>query len=163
MIRKLVLFGWLALISLLVAGATGYAVESGSDRIPNHLLAALVAFGTLGLVFLCTTSYLIGMGRLVRDVTRSSGLEPDREARHRRLVRRGAAWSLAALILLVAAAFSGYPTHVGAWEPIVHHVVFWLSILVTVAALWRLGPLVREEEGLVRSVDEELERAASRG
>ena len=153
MIRRLIRFGWLALIGLLVAGVTGYFVVSGSDEIPGHLLSSLLAFGCLSLVFLCTLLYLLGMARLVRRTVTANEVDRSFEDRHRALRRRGRRWALAGLGAVVAVSLTGYPTHLGRWDPQVHHVLFYASLVVSGLSLWRLGPVVRREEELVRELD----------
>ena len=157
MIRKLVLFGWLALLALVVAGGSGYSVVSGSDEISTHLLAALLAFGGLGLVFLCTAFYLLAMGRLVRNVTMEKGLADRWSRDHHPLVLGGVRWSMVGFASILAATLTGYPTHVGHWRAVPHHVLFYGTIALSVLALWRLRAIVTREEHLVRELDSTLE------
>lgn len=157
MIRRLLQLGWLAMVGLVAAGITGYLVISGSDEIPEHLLSALVAFGCSSLVFLCTLFYLLGMGRIVDRTVRGQGLPTRFAERHRVLRRKGRFWTLVGLLAVVAVSLTGYPTHLGRWEPRLHHLLFYGALLAVGLALWRLGPLVREEEELVQALGAEAD------
>ncbi|HVS01627.1 MAG TPA: hypothetical protein VMT16_02570 [Thermoanaerobaculia bacterium] len=156
MIRLLVVLGWLGVLLLLAAGASGYALEGDGQAFLLHLALALGAGSVLLFVHLCLLLYFPGVGRVVDHAVRHHQLPREWSRRHRSLRRRGVLWAAAAALPVAALFASGLPTYTARWEPWVHHGLFLLTAAVEVAALLRLRVHVARSEALFRDLDGQL-------
>ena len=120
MIRAVLVVGWLALLLLAAAGATGFATGGDDASAQRHMVVSLFATGALLLANLCVAVYLLATRRLVRRAVRELARSPEIAFAHGRLALRGALWAAAAAAVLLVAFGSGFPTFAELWPLWVH-------------------------------------------
>ena len=160
--RSLLLVGALATAGVAVAAGLGYGLKSPADAgMPRHVVVALAA--TLALMFSHSwiLIYLAGTGKVIRDAAREGGLGPAVLAESGRLRRICYPASLLAALLVLAAFLAGGAVATKAAEPWVHHLLFWIAIVVQAGALGLEGWGLAANERLLVDVDRRLAAASA--
>jgi hypothetical protein len=155
--RALLIIGALATLAFLASGVLGYLLAGRGDAgLQRHMLLALGA--CLGLVFAhCwILLYLIGTGRAIRQTVQEARLEPFYVEETGRLLWSVAPWLLATLGLAVATFLLGGAVTTGAVRPLIHHILFFVSLAVQIWILWREHRVLRTNQALIDEIDRRL-------
>ena len=162
MIRAVVVVGWIGLLLLLVAAATGYRIVDEPSA-QSHLTLALFPTGTLLFADLCVLVYFVATLRIVRRTAAELAMSADWLAERRRLVRSVALWPLLGIAALGLLFGSGFPVCVKSWPTWIHHAAFAAAALLHVVFLLQAGRALRRGEARLAAFGaavEQLERRA---
>jgi len=157
LIRAVLVFGWLALLLLAAAGATGFATRDDATA-QQHVVVSLFATAALLLADLCVASYLLATRRMVRRATRELGHPAAVAVAHGRLASRGAAWAVAAGMPLLVAFGSGFPTFGGTWPVWLHQAAVAATAVLQPLFLVFGGRALRAAEDRLAAFAEDVER-----
>src|SRR5438270_11652990 len=134
MIRAILVVGWLGMLLLAAAAASGYSAHDAASA-QQHLVASLFPCAALLFADLCLLVYLPGTVRLVRRTARELGLGAEWKREQARLAR-GPAWLAAAAVIVMVALFgTGFPVYTGQWPSWIHHLMFFAMALLQLALL----------------------------
>lgn len=157
MARKIWLCGIFAAVLFLAAAIRALAVESfGPD--PVHVGLSLAATTLLCFSQLWFVLYLVLTGRMLRR-TLGDGTWREPLALSSRLQR------LTLPLALASAVGALGEVALGAWYLVslnaarLHTVVFWMTLAVTLAALWVEHTVARDHERMLREVDARVSHA----
>jgi len=162
--RALLIVGLMSTLGVIVSAVMGYLLSSPVDAdMPRHVLVALASSLLLLFSHCWIMFYLIGTGKAIKDAVRENGLDPavtEAIIEETKRFKNASYPSLMLAMGLVMATFilgGGVATgSVPAW---VHHVLFYLAVLVQGYALrieWRV---LGENERLMIDVDRRLATA----
>lgn len=158
--RSLLIVGVLGTAALAVAGALGYGLTSPGDAgMPRHIIVALSAILMLMFSHCWILLYLLGTGKVIREVRRDlppDAAEPASLAASRRARRLAyAALALAALLALGEFLLGG-AVAANALPHVLHHVFFWAALAAQGVALWSEGRALAANESLLGEIDGRL-------
>ena len=157
MIRAILVLGWLALLLLAAAGATGFATRDDATA-QQHMVVSLFATAGLLLADLCVATYLLATRRMVRRAVRELGHPAELAVAHGRLAARGAAWAAVAGVPLLVAFGSGFPTFGETWPLWVHQAAVGATAVLQPLFLVFGGRALRAAEDRLAAFAEEVER-----
>jgi hypothetical protein len=168
--RALLVLGLLGTAGLVAAAVLGYGVSGAADsQVRAHVLLSLGA--TLVLLFSHTwiVLYLLATGRVLSQVVRERGWldrpPPDGGAelleRARRARLRAIPWLVAALAAVAAAFLSGGAALAGSATATVHHVLFYLMLVLQGGAMVAERRVLAEHERLAAELGRRLQADAA--
>ena len=157
MIRAVLVLGWLALLLLAAAGATGFDTRDDATA-QQHLVVSLFATAALLLADLCVATYLLATRRMVRRAASELGYPAAVAVAHGRLAARGAAWAAVAGLPLLLAFGSGFPTFGESWPLWVHQAAVAATAVLQPLFLVFGGRALRAAENRLAAFAEDVER-----
>lgn len=157
MIRAVLVLGWLALLLLGAAGATGFGTRD-DETAQQHMVLSLFATAALLLADLCVGTYLLATRRMVRRAASELGHAPAVTVAHGRLAARGAAWAAVAGVPLLVAFGSGFPTFGETWPLWIHQAAVAATAVLQPLFLVFGGRALRAAEDRLAAFAEDVER-----
>ena len=151
--RALLIIGWLATAGIVAAGVVGYTAERASPSMTPHILLAftcslLILFSHCWIMF-----YLIGTGRAIREAVEEYDLNSKSIEDTKAFKNDCYPWLMAAMAVAIAAFVLGGGAYAAAVPSWVHHVLFYLLLLVQVRTLAIEGRVLLANEKLMNGID----------
>ena len=151
--RALLIVGWLATAGVLAAGVVGYSAERASPSMTPHILLAftcslLILFSHCWIMF-----YLIGTGKAIQQAVEEYGLSSSSLADTKAFKNDSYPWLMAAMAVVIATFVLGGGAYAAAIPSWVHHVLFYLLLLVQLKTLAVEGRVLLANERLMNEID----------
>jgi 4-hydroxybenzoate polyprenyltransferase len=163
--RALLIVGALATVGLLATGILGYGIPEAFETrdLPNHIMLAV--FSSILLLFshCWILFYLIGTGKALKEAVAEHGLEQEIVEKTKHFKTRSNPWLMLAMMLAMATFVLGGGVATLAVPGWVHHLLFGLTAIAQVWALWVEFEVLTANEKLMNSVDRRLRRLAEAG
>jgi hypothetical protein len=134
--RALLTLGFLGAAGLIATAVLGYGAHTASEtEMRAHVLVSLGASLVLMFSHTWIVLYLIATGQVITRVVRERGYEPEILEAARKLRMHTLPWLLAALGAVIATFVVGGAAYSGALPGIVHHVLFYVTLVAQAGAM----------------------------
>ncbi len=157
-----------ALLSALGAAALLFTVFQGWNiggspaAVGEHLLTGMGVTIYVAFVHTMYMTWLMGLGKSQKTAVLEHGLDPGFLAEMRRIKARGFPMATFAPMLLIAAGLLGGGVKAGTVAPGWHTVFVAISVLANLWAIPGQLRVLRENDGLMRRVEQAVEEARER-
>lgn len=160
--RALLSVGALATVGFLATAVLGYGIPEAFEATDyaNHLMLAVLVSLLLLFSHCWILFYLIGTGKALKEAVAEHGLEQEIVVQTRYFKTRSNPWLMLAMMLAMTTFVLGGAVATGAISSWVHHLLFWVTAITQVWALWVEFEVLTANEKLMKSVDRRLRRSA---
>lgn len=160
--RALLVLGVLGTAGLVAVAALGYGLGRAADaQVRQHVLLGLAA--SLLLIFSHTwiVLYMLTTGKVIAQVVRERGYPAELLEQARRLRLRVIPWLLAALTAVAVTFLTGSAVLSGVVRPAVHQALFFLALVLQVAAMVAERRVLAEHERLAADLGRRIQADAA--
>jgi hypothetical protein len=161
--RALLVLGLLGTAGLIATAVLGYGVVSGATdaQVRGHVLLGLAAALVLMFSHTWIVLYLLATGKVISRVVQEQGFAEELLEQARRLRLRAIPWLLAALAAVAATFLTGGAALAGAVPAWVHHVLFFLTLLLQGSAMVAERRVLAEHERLAAELGRRMRADAA--
>lgn len=154
--RALLVVGWLATAGLVATAVLGYVGSGDPELNQQHVLLALASALLLLFSHCWIMFYLIGTGKAIKEAVKEYGLDAAAVEETKRFKNESYPALMLAMGLAMATFILGGGAATGSLPPLVHHVLFWATLLAQGRALWREQRVLDANERLMAALDREV-------
>jgi 4-hydroxybenzoate polyprenyltransferase len=154
--RALLVVGWLATAGVIATAVLGYVGSGDPGLNQKHVLLALASVLLLLFSHCWIMFYLIGTGKAIKEAVKEHGLDAAAVEETKRFKNESYPALMLAMGLAMATFILGGGAATGALPPLVHHVLFWATLVAQGRALWREQRVLDANERLMAQLDREL-------
>lgn len=152
--RALLIVGILGTMGLVGTAVLGY-VEA-DERMPLHLMLALLSCLLLLFSHCWIMFYLIGTGKAIKTAVREHSLEADLVEETKRFKNRSYPSMMLAMGLVMATFVLGGGVYTDVVPTWIHHVLFWLTLVSQVRTLAIEASVLTANERLMDGINRRL-------
>lgn len=155
--RALLTVGAMATLGFIASAVLGYTLAAPTDAdMPLHVLVGLASCLLLLFSHCWIMFYLIGTGKAIKEAVNENGLEPALIEETKRFKNASYPSLMLAMTLAIATFVLGGGVATGAMSSWVHHILFYVTVLVQVRALWIENRVLVENERLMADINGRL-------
>lgn len=155
--RALLIVGAMATLGFIASAVLGYTLAAPTDAdMPLHVLVGLASCLLLLFSHCWIMFYLIGTGKAIKEAVNENGLPPSLIEDTKRFKNASYPSLMLAMTLAIATFVLGGGVATGAMPSWIHHVLFYVTVLVQVRALWIENRVLVENERLMADINSRL-------
>jgi 4-hydroxybenzoate polyprenyltransferase len=155
--RALLIVGVMATLGLIAAALFGYGLHGPvGPEMRRHVLVSLASCLLLLFSHCWIMFYLIGTGKAIKDAVKEHGLEQALVEDTKRFKNLSYPWMMLAMATAMATFILGGGAATGSLPPLIHHVLFYVTLLSQARALLLEKRVLVENEALMASLDRRL-------
>ena len=154
--RALLVVGLVATLGFAASAVLGYGTDPAAESLRLHVLVALASVLLLLFSHCWIMFYLIGTGKAIKEAVAEHGLDAAAVEETKRFKNESYPALMLAIGLAMATFILGGGASTGALPPLLHHVLFYLTLAAQGRALLAEKRVLDANERLMAELDRTL-------